>query len=144
MHVGHHRIMAFAGWTSVDLSSRSACGQFLDIVCTRKNSNSRRLGDTTVGGRCCWKAWRPPSLVFMLQGAKCPRFQVLCIDGNNATLLPETVSFTVHEVRSSWSPAHSRHLIRLTPAFWITGPLITGTLTLVRIGYKSANLCTGK
>ena len=36
MHVGHHRIMAFAGWTSVDLSSRSACGQFLDIVCTRK------------------------------------------------------------------------------------------------------------
>ena len=31
---------------------------------------------------------RSPSLVFRL---RCPRFQVLFIDGNNATLLPATV-----------------------------------------------------
>jgi len=62
MHVGHHRIMAFAGWTSVDLSSRSVCGQFLDIVCTRKiqtagASAMQLLAGVVVGQHCAHPFW---------------------------------------------------------------------------------------
>jgi hypothetical protein len=62
MHVGHHRIMAFAGWTSVDLRSRSACGQFLDIVCTRKIQTAvasaiQLLAGVVVGKHCDHPLW---------------------------------------------------------------------------------------
>jgi hypothetical protein len=62
MHVGHHKIMAFAGWTSVDLSSRSACGRFLDIVCTRKiqtgvASAIQLLAGVVVGQHCGHPLW---------------------------------------------------------------------------------------
>jgi hypothetical protein len=110
MHVGHHRIMAFAGWTSVDLNSRSACGQFLDIVCTRKIQTA-----VASAIQLCWRALLLDSMV---ASAKCPGFQVLCMDRNHAHLLPENRPFAGAGGYVHLGPgADCRHLSRLRPAF---------------------------